>query len=205
MGASHRTCRTRAAQASGLRHAMNASFRASAGRQALALFAFVAVCLAIGAIGGAVTSTSVGTWYQQIRKPSFNPPDWVFGPVWTVLYIAMAVAAWRVWRRSAWATHGMPCRFLLSSSFSTLPGPFCSSGSDKSDWRWSRLLFCLPSSLPPLSLFGEGIAVRVCCSFLISGGSGSLPCSTFRFGASTRRTGRRGRLTMRQACAGVTK
>lgn len=78
---------------------MNAAFRSSAGRQVLVLFAFVAVCLAIGAIGGAVTSTSVGTWYQQLRKPSFNPPDWVFGPVWTVLYIAMAVAAWRVWRR----------------------------------------------------------------------------------------------------------
>ena len=45
-----------------------------------------------------MTSTSVGTWYQQLRKPSFNPPDWVFAPVWTTLYIAMAVAAWRVWR-----------------------------------------------------------------------------------------------------------
>ena len=78
---------------------MHASFRSSAGRQALALLAFIAVCLTIGAIGGAVTSTSVGTWYQQIRKPSFNPPDWVFGPVWTALYVAMAVAAWRVWRR----------------------------------------------------------------------------------------------------------
>lgn len=78
---------------------MRASFRSSGERQALALFAFVAVCLAIGAIGGAVTSTSVGTWYQSLHKPPFNPPDWVFGPVWTVLYIAMAVAAWRVWRR----------------------------------------------------------------------------------------------------------
>ena len=78
---------------------MKASLRPSVGRQALALFAFVAVCLTIGAIGGAVTSTSVGNWYQQLSKPSFNPPDWVFGPVWTVLYIAMAVAAWRVWRR----------------------------------------------------------------------------------------------------------
>jgi benzodiazapine receptor len=75
------------------------SFRASLGRQALGLFAFVAACLAIGAIGGAVTSISVGTWYQELRKPSFNPPDWIFGPVWTFLYIAMAVAAWRVWRR----------------------------------------------------------------------------------------------------------
>jgi benzodiazapine receptor len=67
-------------------------------RQALVLLAFIAVCLGVGALGGAVTATSVGTWYQQLNKPSFNPPDWVFGPVWTALYIAMVVAAWRVWR-----------------------------------------------------------------------------------------------------------
>lgn len=63
------------------------------------LLAIVAACLAVGAIGGAVTSSSVGTWYQQLRKPSFNPPNWIFAPVWTALYIAMAVAAWRVWRQ----------------------------------------------------------------------------------------------------------
>lgn len=78
---------------------MTSSVGSGAIRQGLALLAFVALCLAIGAIGGAVTSTSVDTWYQQLRKPSFNPPDWVFGPVWTALYVAMAVAAWRVWRR----------------------------------------------------------------------------------------------------------
>jgi tryptophan-rich sensory protein len=41
----------------------------------------------------------VGTWYQQIRKPPFSPPDWAFGPVWTALYAMMAVAAWLVWRK----------------------------------------------------------------------------------------------------------
>ena len=78
---------------------MTSFVRPNATRQALVLLAFVTVCLVIGAVGGAVTATAVGTWYQQLRKPSFNPPDRVFAPVWTALYVAMAVAAWNVWRR----------------------------------------------------------------------------------------------------------
>lgn len=59
---------------------------------------FVALCLVIGALGAAVVATSVDTWYADLAKPSFTPPDRVFGPVWTVLYVLMAIAAWRVWR-----------------------------------------------------------------------------------------------------------
>lgn len=67
-------------------------------RDTLALLGFVALCLAVAAIGGAVTSTSVGTWYAGLAKPAFNPPNWLFGPVWTALYLMMAFAAWWVWR-----------------------------------------------------------------------------------------------------------
>lgn len=59
---------------------------------------FLAVCLGVSGIGGAITATSVGDWYQSLQKPPFNPPDWVFAPVWTTLYVLMAVAGWRVWR-----------------------------------------------------------------------------------------------------------
>ncbi|HYI05016.1 MAG TPA: TspO/MBR family protein [Reyranella sp.] len=59
---------------------------------------FVALCLTIGALGAAVVATSVDTWYADLAKPSFTPPDRLFGPVWTVLYVLMAIAAWRVWR-----------------------------------------------------------------------------------------------------------
>lgn len=66
----------------------------------MGLVVFLALCFGVSAIGGAVTTTSVGTWYQALHKPSFNPPDWVFAPVWATLYGAMAIAGWRVWRRA---------------------------------------------------------------------------------------------------------
>lgn len=43
-----------------------------------------------------------GEWYATLAKPSWNPPAWIFGPVWTTLYLMMAVAAWLVWKRDGW-------------------------------------------------------------------------------------------------------
>ncbi len=65
-----------------------------------ALAGFLVASVAAAAIGGAATATSVGTWYRALNKPTWNPPDWIFGPVWTLLYVLMAIAAWRVWRGS---------------------------------------------------------------------------------------------------------
>ena len=67
---------------------------------ALGLLASLSACFAVAALGGALTATSVGDWYQSVSAPSWTPADWVFGPVWTTLYATMAVAAWLVWRRS---------------------------------------------------------------------------------------------------------
>jgi hypothetical protein len=54
--------------------------------------------LTVGVVSGVLTSESVVTWYPTLAKPSFTPPDWLFAPVWTVLYPAMGVAAYGVWR-----------------------------------------------------------------------------------------------------------
>lgn len=66
-------------------------------RNALALLAILAICFGASAIGGLLTAASVDSWYLVIAKPSWTPPSWLFGPVWTLLFAAMAVAAWRVW------------------------------------------------------------------------------------------------------------
>ena len=65
----------------------------------IALAVFALLSLVFAAAGGAVTATSVDSWYPELAKPWFNPPAWVFAPVWTVLFALMALAAWWVWQR----------------------------------------------------------------------------------------------------------
>jgi tryptophan-rich sensory protein len=64
----------------------------------IGLILSLAIPQAVGLLGALATATSVSTWYRRIRKPSWNPPGKVFGPVWTILYLLMGTAAWLVWQ-----------------------------------------------------------------------------------------------------------
>lgn len=68
-------------------------------KNAAALAAFILLSLAVEVGASLLTFASVREWYPALLKPSWTPPDWLFGPVWTFLYISMAVAAWLVWLR----------------------------------------------------------------------------------------------------------
>ncbi|XWN37989.1 MAG: TspO/MBR family protein [Balneola sp.] len=57
----------------------------------------IAICLLIGFLSGISTSDSISGWYSTLEKPSFNPPNWIFGPVWTFLYILMGIALGKIW------------------------------------------------------------------------------------------------------------
>jgi benzodiazapine receptor len=63
----------------------------------MGLIASLIVCMAAAAVGGLLTAKAIKEWYRTLRKPSWNPPDWAFGPVWTILYVLMAISAWLVW------------------------------------------------------------------------------------------------------------
>jgi benzodiazapine receptor len=66
-------------------------------RQIMGLLGWLLLCFAAAAIGS-VASADAGTFYEQLTRPAWAPPGWLFAPVWTVLYILMGVSAWLVWR-----------------------------------------------------------------------------------------------------------
>jgi translocator protein len=63
------------------------------------LAASILMSLGAGAIGSVATVTGINSWYAELIKPSFNPPNWIFGPVWTTLYIVMGVALYLIWQQ----------------------------------------------------------------------------------------------------------
>ncbi|MEP7174110.1 MAG: TspO/MBR family protein, partial [Aestuariivirga sp.] len=64
----------------------------------LSLFYFLTLVVGCGLMIGFITAP--GVWYAQLVKPTFNPPSWLFAPVWTALYILIAIAGWRTWQRN---------------------------------------------------------------------------------------------------------
>jgi len=65
-----------------------------------ALYLFLMATLGVGAAASLFTTPAIHTWYAGLNHPAITPPNWVFAPVWTSLYIAMAFAAWRIWKKT---------------------------------------------------------------------------------------------------------
>jgi tryptophan-rich sensory protein len=89
----------------------------------IVLLLFLVVTFGAAAIGSIATTPNIATWYATLSKPSWNPPNWIFGPVWTALYISMAVAAWLVWRRDGlwqWPLALFAVQLILNATWSWL-------------------------------------------------------------------------------------
>jgi benzodiazapine receptor len=111
--------------------AANSSGESAGNGQYPALIVFVVLCFSAAAIGGFFPPDG---WYASLSRPTYAPPNWVFGPVWTLLYLMIAVAGWRVWKsnvsagkRFAFTMFGI--QLLLNAAWSAI-----FFGWHKPDW-----------------------------------------------------------------------
>ena len=122
----------------------------SAGRSLAALAGWL--LLTFSASATAVFIADNG-WYAGLAKPAWNPPGWVFGPVWTVLYAMMAVAAWRAWRKGGWAKQKAALSlFVVQWALNGLWTPLF-FGLHRPGWALAEILVLLAAILTTLRAF----------------------------------------------------
>ena len=76
------------------------------------LVVLIVLCFGAAALGGLATTPNIPNWYAGLSKPTWTPPSWIFGPVWSILYLSMAIAAWLVWRKSGLRGAATPMAFF---------------------------------------------------------------------------------------------
>lgn len=91
-----------------------------------------------------------GEWYASLQKPSWNPPAWIFGPVWSLLYTMMAVAAWLVWRRAGWGRALWIYLAQLALNAAWTPIFF---GARQPGWAFVEIIFLWVAILLTLMVF----------------------------------------------------
>lgn len=106
----------------------------------IGLVIFIAICLGAAALGAIATTPEIEGWYRTIEKPSWNPPDWIFGPVWTTLYILMAIAAWLVWRPAGFAAAAMPLTLFAVQLVLNIAWSWIFFGLHQPGWAFAEIL-----------------------------------------------------------------
>ena len=114
---------------------------------------------------GQGTQGSIDGWYATLNKPSFNPPNWVFAPVWTVLYIMIATAGWRLWDQGA--SVKLKTLFMIYTAL---------------NFAWTPVFFGLHLILPAFVLI---VAINIVSLWIIRKAWGAVPLSAYLFIAPT--------------------
>lgn len=124
--------------------------RSSAGRSLAALAGWLLLTYSASATAVFV---STGGWYAELAKPIWNPPGWLFGPAWTVLYAMIAVAAWRVWLQGGWSRQKAALRlYILQWALNALWTPLF-FGLHQPGWALAEILVLLTAILATIRVF----------------------------------------------------
>jgi tryptophan-rich sensory protein len=106
----------------------------------IGLVVFIAICLGAAALGAIATTPEIDGWYRTIEKPSWNPPNWIFGPVWTTLYILMAIAAWLVWRPAGFAAASTPLTLFALQLALNIAWSWIFFGLHQPGWAFAEIV-----------------------------------------------------------------
>jgi translocator protein len=103
----------------------------------LRLIICIVGCEAAGFIGSFATTPAIPTWYAGLAKPEFSPPNWIFAPVWTLLYLLMGVALWLVWEKRGW---GAPVVVFLIQLVLNIAWSFIFFGMHLPLWAFAEIV-----------------------------------------------------------------
>jgi len=119
----------------------------------LGLLGWMVLVFAVAGLGGWATSLSVGDWYPTLTRPPLNPPDAVFGPVWSVLFGLMGLAAWHVWRRVGLTGAPIALGLFLAQLALNLGWSVLFFGMQRPDLALAEILILWPLILATLIAF----------------------------------------------------
>ena len=122
-------------------------------RELVGLLVAIVVCFAAAGIGSLATVGAIPTWYAALHKPSWNPPNWIFGPVWSLLYLMMAVAAWQVWRTAGWSGARLALGLFASQLVLNVGWSVVFFGLERPGWAFVEIVGLWCTILATLLLF----------------------------------------------------
>jgi translocator protein len=119
------------------------------------LFTAVILTVGLGAVGGLVTAPEIPLWYAGLNKPSFNPPNWLFGPVWTTLYLLMGVSCYLVWRQPVSVERNKALYLFILQFILNFCWSFIFFGMHETGWALTEMIFLWLTILATIFSFAK--------------------------------------------------
>ena len=106
----------------------------------IGLALFVLVCLGVGGLGAVATTPEIDGWYRTVVKPEWNPPSWVFGPVWTTLFVLMGISAWLVWMPAGFKEASTPLSLFAAQLILNVAWSWIFFGMHQPGWAFAEIV-----------------------------------------------------------------